>query len=196
MQINNMFWHANILINYAEVPINNFFWKVILFVTLFLELQCIVKLLGALKKKKDRSLQITEDPAALYVTKSILHNNIRSFFNAKPKYKLLVNFVCNEHTMVVLISRRHAFGNYTFQMYNCNHNLDGYTGVIDAFKDFYPRNNLMRITTRTRSNSKGYCLAYTWCYMYDIYMGFEQWSDKKLHCWICLSRRRRIDLPQ
>jgi hypothetical protein len=133
------------------------------------------KIAGCSKKtKKGRLLQIQEDREALYVTTKILHNNIRSFFNAKPQYKLLVNFVCNQHTMAVLISRRPAFtGKYTFKMYNCNHSLDGYTGVIDAFKKFYPRNNLIEITTRTRSNWNGYCLAYTWCYMYDIYMGVE-----------------------
>lgn len=151
------------------------------------------KIAGRLKKTKNsRRMLLNFDKEKLYVTKAKMQKDIRSFFNAFPHYKLLVNVVGNEHTMALFISRN---VNYNIQMYNCNHNADGYTSVLDLFGDFKPRDNLIRTTTRTLSNYDGFCLAYTWCYMYNIFMGSEKWQDKPAHRWYGFNERRQVNAP-
>lgn len=139
-------------------------------------------------RKNSGKRQAEKDPCSLTVTKNVLLKQIRLFHNRYQDYHLLVNVVSSDHTMAVLISKIN--GKYVFKVYNCNHSLDGISNVRALFTDFTPREKFVRILTRKYSNPNGFCLALTWCYMYNTFIGMEAWSEKKVYRWMCLDTRK------
>lgn len=124
------------------------------------------------KRKNSRPKHYDRDPSAMFVTKKICTNNIRSFFRQHPNYKLLVNVSPNQQYQAVMIIRSATFsGDYQFTVSNCDHDMTGITDVLDIFRELKPHDKEIRCITRAADlDNRGYCLAYTWCYVYVQYI--------------------------